>query len=66
MTVYNMYLVLNDDEPIVIYDKYKGGKVCFKGSSYGIPYALMDRKVHHVGVVQNKENRYKRLVIVID
>ena len=65
MVVYNLYLVLNDDEPIEIYDKHKR-MVRFKGSSYEIPYALMDRVVQHVEVVQDKEKRYKRLVIVID
>lgn len=64
MVVYNIYLVLNDDEPISIYDKHRG-MVCFKGSAYEIPYALMDRLVHQVAVVQGKEKRYKRLLIVI-
>lgn len=64
MVLYNLYLVLND-EPIELYDENMK-VVRFKGSSNDIPYAFMDRLVHHVTVVQNKEKRYKRLIVVID
>lgn len=64
MVLYNLYLVLND-EPIELYDENMR-VVRFKGSSNDIPYALMDRLVHHVTVVQDKEKRYKRLIVVID
>lgn len=64
MVLYNLYLVLQD-EPIELYDE-NTRMVRFKGSSNDIPYELMDRLVHHVTVVKDKEKRYKRLIVVID
>lgn len=65
MVVYNLYLVLND-EPIEIYDKNRR-MVVYEGSSNDIPEKYMDRLVHsYLTVVNDKEGRYLRRVIVID
>lgn len=64
MVVYNLYLVLND-EPIEIYDKHMR-IVRYTGSSNNIPDILMDRLVHYLPVVKDKEGRYLRTIIVID
>ena len=64
MVVYNLYLVLND-EPIEIYDK-NIRMVVYEGSSNDIPEKYMDRLVHYLTVVNDKEGRYLRTIIVID
>ena len=64
MVVYNLYLVLND-EPIEIYDKNLR-RVVYEGSSNDIPEIFMDRLVHYLTVVKDKEGRYIRTIIVID
>lgn len=64
MVVYNLYLDLND-EPIEIYDK-KIRMVVYEGSSNDIPEKYMDRLVHYLTVVNDKEGRYLRTIIVID
>lgn len=64
MVVYNLYLVLND-EPIEIYDKHMR-IVQYIGSSNNIPKTLMDRLVHYLTVVNDKEGRYLRTIIIID
>lgn len=64
MVVYNLYLVLND-EPIEIYDKNMR-LVAYEGSSNDIPEIFMNRLVHYLTVVNDKEGRYKRTIIVID
>lgn len=64
MVVYNLYLVLND-EPIEIYDKHMR-IVRYTGSSNNIPDTLMDRLVHYLTVVNDKEGRYLRTIIIID
>lgn len=64
MVVYNLYLVLND-EPIEIYDK-NIRMVVYEGSSNYIPEKCMDRLVHYLTVVNDKEGRYLRTIIVID
>lgn len=64
MVVYNLYLVLND-EPIEIYDKNMR-VVTYRGSSNDIPGIFMGRLVHYLTVVNDKEGRYIRTIIVID
>lgn len=64
MVVYNLYLVLND-EPIEIYDK-NTRQVIYEGSSNDIPKIVMERLVHYLSVVNDKEGRYIRTIIVID
>lgn len=64
MVVYNLYLVLND-EPIEIYDK-NIRMVVYEGSSNDIPEKYMDRLVYYLTVVNDKEGRYLRTIIVID
>lgn len=64
MVVYNLYLVLND-EPIEIYDKTMR-MVVYEGSSNNIPKKYLDRLVHYLTVVKDKESRYLRTIIVID
>lgn len=64
MVVYNLYLVLND-EPIEIYDK-NIRMVVYEGSSNDISEKYMDRLVHYLTVVNDKEGRYLRTIIVID
>lgn len=64
MAVYNLYLVL-DDEPIEIYDK-NTRRVVYVGSSNDIPEIFMNRSVHYLTVVNDKEGRYRRTIIVID
>lgn len=64
MVVYNLYLVLND-EPIEIYDK-NIRMVVYEGSSNDIHEKYMDRLVHYLTVVNDKEGRYLRTIIVID
>lgn len=64
MVVYNLYLVLND-EPIEIYDKITRMMV-YEGSSNNIPEKYIDRSVHYLTVVKDKEDRYVRTIIVID
>lgn len=64
MVVYNLYLVLND-EPIEIYDK-NIRMVVYEGSSNDIPEKHLDRLVHYLTVVNDKEGRYLRTIIVID
>lgn len=64
MVVYNLYLVLND-EPIEIYDKNMK-LATYKGSSNDIPEIFMNRLVHYLTVVNDKEGRYIRTIIVID
>lgn len=64
MVVYNLYLVLND-EPIEIYDKITR-RVVYKGSSNVIPERYINRSVHYLTVVMDKEDRYLRTLIVID
>lgn len=64
MVVYNLYLVLND-EPIEIYDK-NIRMVVYEGSSNDIPEKYMARLVHYLTVVNDKEGRYLRTIIVID
>lgn len=64
MVVYNLYLVLND-EPIEIYDK-NIRMVVYEGSSNDILEKYMDRLVHYLTVVNDKEGRYLRTIIVID
>lgn len=64
MVVYNLYLVLND-EPIEIYDKNIRMAV-YEGSSNDIPEKYMDRLVYYLTVVNDKEGRYLRTIIVID
>lgn len=64
MVVYNLYLVLND-EPIEIYDK-NIRMVVYEGSSNDIPEKYMYRLVHYLTVVNDKEGRYLRTIIVID
>lgn len=64
MVVYNLYLVLND-EPIEIYDKIIR-MVVYEGSSNDIPKKYIDRLVHGLTVVKDKEGRYLRTIIVID
>lgn len=64
MVVYNLYLVLND-EPIEIYDKITR-MVVYEGSSNDIPEKYIDRSVHYLTVVKDKEGRYLRTIIVID
>lgn len=64
MVVYNLYLVLND-EPIEVYDK-NTSRVAYVGSSNDIPEIFMDRSVHYLTVVNDKEGRYIRTIIYID
>lgn len=64
MVVYNLYLILND-EPIEIYDK-NIRMVVYEGSSNDISEKYMDRLVHYLTVVNDKEGRYLRTIIVID
>lgn len=64
MVVYNLYLVLNA-EPIEIYDKTIRMEV-YEGSSNNIPEKYLDRSVHYLTVVKDKEGRYLRTIIVID
>ena len=64
MVVYNLYLVLND-EPIEIYDKTIR-MVRYTGTSNNIPNNLMDRLVHYLTVVNDKNGKYIRTIIVID
>lgn len=64
MVVYNLYLVLND-EPIEIYDK-NIRTVVYEGSSNDIHEKYMNRLVHYLTVVNDKEGRYLRTIIVID
>lgn len=64
MVVYNLYLVLND-EPIEIYDKTIR-MVRYIGTSNNIPNNLMDRLVHYLTVVNDRDGKYIRTIIVID
>lgn len=64
MVVYNLYLVLND-EPIEIYDKTIR-MVRYTGTSNNIPNNLMDRLVHYLTVVNDRDGKYIRTIIVID
>lgn len=64
MVVYNLYLVLND-EPIEIYDKTIR-MVRYTGTSNNIPNNLMNRLVHYLTVVNDRDGKYIRTIIVID
>lgn len=64
MVLYNLYLVLRD-EPIEIYNEITQ-TVVYEGSPNKIPKKYMDRLVHYLTVVKDKEGRYLRTKIVID
>lgn len=64
MVLYNLYLVLRD-ETIEIYNE-NTQTVVYVGSSNNIPKRYMDRLVHYLTVVNDKEGRYLRTIIVID
>lgn len=53
MTLYNLYLVLNN-EPIKVYDNAKQSFV-YEGSSVDMPEEIMDEIVHDMTIV--KTNR---------
>lgn len=64
MVVYNLYLVLNN-EPVEIYDKELHKNV-FIGLSNDIPKTLMDRLVHYLKVVNDRDGKYIYTLIVLD
>lgn len=64
MVVYNLYLVLNDEQ-VQIYDK-NTKRVEFEGSSNNIPDRFMSRLVHYLTIVDIKDTKKCYQLIVLD
>lgn len=64
MVVYNLYLVLNDEQ-VQIYDK-NTRRVEYEGSSNCIPIRLINRTVHYLTIVQIQGTKKCYQLIVVD